>query len=211
MGQIENTTDVKIKGIACAAPAGNMVLAFFLAVLFIIAAGFVDPSMATVLIPLGFSASIVQTISGIVQLNNDDIMNGNVSLAFSVFTWQASIATLLKILNLMPADTSPIDGWLYLMMGVFMLIFTPFMFKAHSAAALFIVGADVFFMGSAVASIFNIPILGQIGTWALPLCVVSVIWQGAATVLNTCDRRSKISFGPPLIKEKDMNYSSQVD
>ncbi|MEN6462342.1 MAG: hypothetical protein ABFC94_13355 [Syntrophomonas sp.] len=188
------------KNFASASPAENMVLAFFLMVLFIILAGYTEPATALVLIPLGFSASIVQTIAGVVQLKNNDIMGGNINLAFSVFTWQACIETLLKALQIIPANTAFIDGWLYLMMGLLLLGFTPTMFKANSAAALFIAGADIFFMGTTYASLFGSATVGFYAAWGLILCVVSCLWQGVGISLNDVYGRTVVDFGPAIIK-----------
>lgn len=187
-------------GFASAAPAENMVLAFFLMVLFIIVAGYTEPATAMVLIPLGFSASIVQTITGIIQLKNNDVMGGNINLAFSVFTWYACIQTLLKALQIIPADTAFIDGWLYLMMGLVLLGFTPISFKANFAAALFIGGADIFFMGTTYASLFGSSTVGFYAAWGLVLCVISCLWQGVGITLNNIYGREVIGFGPPLLK-----------
>lgn len=188
------------KNFASAAPAENMVLAFFLMVLFIIQAGYSDPSAALVLIPLGFSASIVQTIAGIIQLKNNDVLGGNINLAFSVFTWYACIETLLKALQIIPADTAFIDGWLYLMMALILLGFTSTMLKANLASALFIVGADIFFLGTTYACLFGSATVSFYASWGLVLCVVSCLWQGVGISLNDAFGRTVISFGPAPIK-----------
>ncbi len=188
------------KNFASASPAENMVLAFFLMVLFVILAGYTAPATALVLIPLGFSVSIVQTIAGIVQLRNNDIMAGNINLAFSVFTWHACIGTLLKALNIITVDTAFIDGWLYLIMGLLMLGFTTVSFRVNSAAAIFIVGADIFFLGTAYASIFGASSVGSYAVWGLILCVISCLWQSIGLTLNTVYGRTVIGFGPPLLK-----------
>lgn len=188
------------KNLASAAPAENMVLAFFLMVLFVIVAGYAEPAAAMVLIPLGFSASIVQTITGVVQLKNNDILGGNINLAFSVFTWHASIGTLLKALQIIPADTIFIDGWLYLMMGLILLGFTPIMLKANTAAALFIIGADIFFMGTSFASIFGVGSIAWYAAWGLIPCVVSCLWQGVGISLNEALGKTVVGFGPAWLK-----------
>lgn len=188
---------------ASAAPAENMVLAFFLMVLFIVVAGYTPPATALVLIPLGFSASVVQTITGIIQLKNHDILGGNINLAFSVFTWQACIENLLKALQIIPADTAFIDGWLYLMMGLVLLGITPISFKVNSAVAMFIGGADIFFIGTAYASLLGSPAVGFYAAWGLVLCIISCLWQGVGITLNTLYGQETVKFGPPLIKSGD--------
>lgn len=185
---------------ASAAPAENMVLAFFLMVLFIIAAGYTPPATAMVLIPLGFAASIVQTITGIIQLKNNDILGGNINLAFSVFTWMASIETLFKALQIIPANTAFVDGWLYLMMGLVLLGFTPISFKVNTAVAMFIAGADIFFLGTTYASLFGSASVGFYAAWGLILCVISCLWQGVGLTLNTIYGQEVVGFGPALIK-----------
>jgi len=192
---------------ASASPAENMVLAFFLMVLFIILAGYTEPASALVLIPLGFSASIVQTITGVIQLKNNDILGGNINLAFSVFTWQACIETLLKALQIIPANTAFIDGWLYLMMGLVLLGFTPISFRVNTAAALFIAGADIFFMGTSYASLFGSATVGFYAAWGLILCVISCLWQGVGITLNNIYGQEAIGFGPALIRS---NSSSEA-
>ena len=188
------------KDFASAAPAENMVLAFFLMVLFIIVAGYTAPATALVLIPLGFSASIVQTITGVIQLKNKDILGGNINLAFSVFTWQACIETLLKALQIIPANTASIDGWLYLMMGLVLLGFTSISFKANSAIALFLLGADIFFIGTSYASLFGSSTVGFYAAWGLVLCVISCLWQAVGITLNEIYGNTVIGFGPPWLK-----------
>jgi uncharacterized protein len=188
------------KDFASASPAENMVLAFFLMVLFIIVAGYAPPATAMVLIPLGFSASVVQTTTGIIQLRNNDIMGGNINLAFSVFTWQACIETLLKALQIIPANTAAVDGWLYLMMGLVLLGFTPISFKVNTAAAMFIAGADIFFLGSTYAQLFGSSTVGFYAAWGLILCVISCLWQGVGITLNSIYGKDVIGFGPPLLK-----------
>ncbi len=184
---------------ASAAPAENMVLAFFLMVLFIILVGYTEPAAGLVLISLGFSISIVQTIAGIVQLKNNDIMGGNIYLAFSVFTWHACIENLLIALNIITVSTAFIDGWLYLMMGLLMAGFTPAFLKTNLAAALFIIGADIFFLGTSYASIFGSSSVGFYAAWGLILCVISCLWQSIGGALNGAYGQEVISFGSPLL------------
>jgi len=188
------------KDFASASPAENMVLAFFLMVLFIIVAGYTAPATALVLIPLGFSVSIIQTITGVIQLKNKDILGGNINLAFSVFTWQACIENLLKALQIIPANTAFVDGWLYLMMGLILLGFTPISFKVNTAVALFIAGADIFFMGTSYAALFGSATVGFYAAWGLILCVISCLWQGVGITLNDVYGKTVIGFGPSWLK-----------
>jgi uncharacterized membrane protein len=145
-------------------------------------------------------ASVVQTTTGIIQLRNNDIMGGNINLAFSVFTWQACIETLLKALQIIPADTAAVDGWLYLMMGLVLLGFTPISFKVNTAAAMFIAGADIFFLGTTYALLLGSSTVGFYAAWGLVLCVISCLWQGVGITLNSLYGKEVIGFGPPLLK-----------
>jgi hypothetical protein len=97
-------------------------------------------------------------------------------------------------------NTAAVDGWLFLMMGIFMVGFTPIFLRAHFAASLFIITADIFFMGSAFAALITLPTLGLISIWTLPIICASAIWQVLSGILNTCFGRTVLSLGPAWIK-----------
>lgn len=187
---------------ADASPCGNMVLAFFLIVFFAVLTGLVPPAMGTFLIPLGFASSIGLTISGIIQLKNGDPLGGNLNIAFSVFTWVACVETLLKVLKLMPADSSGALAWLTLAMALVVLGVTPFLLKANLAAGMFIIGADIFFALTSYASFVGSPTVAYIAAWGLPLCVFSCLWQGISVPLNSINGRTVFGHGPALIRSK---------
>lgn len=192
-------SDSKIS-LATAGPCGLMVLAFYLSCLWAGSAGLADPSMHVLLIPLGLAGAIVQTVAGIIELNRGNILGGNVNLAFSAFMWYGAGGTLLKFLHIGPAITSSADGWIFLVMGLFMVGFTPIFCRITLSTSIFMISTDVFFIGWALSWILSNAILFKIGTWALPVIIVSIIWDVVGTIHNTVFERQIIPLGSPLLK-----------
>jgi len=185
--------------LATAGPCGLMVLAFYLACLWPGAVGLVLPAMLVLLIPLGFAGAIVQTVAGIVELVRGNIVGGNVNLAFSAFMWYGAGGHLLKVLNIGPANTASVDGWVFLVMGLFMVGFTPIFLRISLSLSVFILATDTFFMGWALAWLLGNHTLFLIGAWALPVVILAIIWDVVGTILNTFCGKAVISMGSPLI------------
>lgn len=192
-------------------PAGLMVLAFYLGCLWPVATGMADHSVAVVLAPLGLAGAIVQMTAGIIELRNGAILPGNIMLAFSAFMWLGFGENLLKALHVMPANTSAVDGWIFLIMGIFMVGFTPGFFLANTAASVFMIATDVFFNCAALSWLLGSKALWVIAGWSLPVVVISIMWQVIAIVLNTHFGKQIIPLGPAWIKkEKPQNVSAQA-
>ncbi|HBS57766.1 MAG TPA: hypothetical protein DEA44_00695 [Firmicutes bacterium] len=184
--------------LATAGPCGLMVLAFYLACLWPGAVGMAEHSVFVLLIPLGLAGAIVQSVAGIVELSRGNIVGGNINLAFSAFMWYGAGGNLLKFLNIGPANTAAADGWIFLVMGLCMLGFTPIFLKINLSMSVFILATDTFFMGWALSWILGNPTLFLIGAWALPVVIVAIIWDVVGTMLNSAFGKEVIKLGPPL-------------
>jgi succinate-acetate transporter protein len=188
---------------AAAAPAGLMVLTFYLSCLFPIMNGLASPEMETILIPLGLAGGIVQLTAGIIELRCGMIVPGNIMCGFSAFMFLGMGENLLKVLNLMPQHTAAGDGYIFLIMGIYMAGFTlPFLMK-NLVAGIFMITTDIFFLGLGISWIFGIPILTKIAAWSIAPIVITAAWQAIAEVLNTQLGSQVIKMGPPLITVKN--------
>jgi uncharacterized protein len=192
--------NIEKKPFATPGPAGLMVLAFYLICLFPIATGYADPSMMVILVPLGLAGALVQFTAGIIDLRNGDTLTGNIMIGFSAFMWYGCIGSLLKAMELMPQDTAYVDGWVFLVFAIMMVGFTPAFLKMNSAASLFMITTDVFFLGAAIAWLFGSPTAWFFAGWALPCIVVTLIWQVIGAMTNIHFGKPIIPMGPPFRK-----------
>lgn len=188
------------KGWANPAPAGMMVLAFYLGCLWPVAAGMAPHELIYILVALGFCGGLIQVISGIIELRNGEIGPGNIMLAFSSFMWLGMLEKLLQCLKLLPPNTAAVDGWVFLIMALLMISFTPAYMIKGTAPTLFMVWTDVFFLFAGLFFLTSFKPFWIIATWDLPLMILTIIWQCAGIILNTTFKRQVISLGPPLIK-----------
>ncbi|MDN5345137.1 MAG: uncharacterized protein PWQ18_1251 [Clostridia bacterium] len=183
-------------------PAGSMVLAFYLGCLWPVATGLAPKELVFLLIPLGLAGAVVQTTAGVIELRNGAILPGNVLLAFSAFMWYGFGEKLLQALRIVGHDTAAVDGWVFLIMGLLMTGFTPGFFLANTAAALFMVATDVFFLSAALSWLLGSWFLWAVAGWSLPFVIIFIIWQAIGDILNAHFGRPIIWMGPPLIKRQ---------
>lgn len=181
-------------------PAGLMVLAFYLGCLWPLATHQAPHEMAAVLIPLGLAGGIVQLAAGIIELRNGEAMTGNILLAFSTFMFLGMGENLLKALELMPANTAAVDGWIFLIMGILMCGFTIGHLPGPLAPLLFMVATDLFFVPAGLFFLTGADIFWAIAGWDLPLVVIAIVWVVLGTVLNPIFGRTVIPLGPPLLR-----------
>jgi hypothetical protein len=190
----------EVKAFANPGPAGLMVLAFYLGCLWPVATHSVPHEMATVLIPLGLAGGIVQLTAGVIDLRNGKIMTGNILLAFSAFMFLGFGENLLKAVQIMPANTMAVDGWVFLIMGILMVGFTVGHLTVPLAAFLFMVFTDLFFVPAGLYFLTHQKIFWTIASWDLPLVVLSILWVVFGNVLNGHFGKNVIPMGKPLWK-----------
>jgi uncharacterized protein len=193
---------------ASAGPAGLMALAFFLGCLWPVATHQADHSLSSVLVVLGLAGGIIQLAAGIIELRNGMIMQGNILLAFSTFMFLGMGENLLKILQLMPADTAAVDGWVFLVMGILMCGFTVGHLLAPFAAFLFMISTDLFFVPAGLFFLTHKRIFWLIASWDLPFVIMLITWVVLGTVLNSLFGKTIIPLGKPLITLKQPAYNS---
>ncbi len=179
-------------------PAGLMVLAFYLGGLWPVASGMAGHDIAVVLVPLGLAGGIVQLVAGVICLRNHEVMNGNILLAFSAFMILGMGENFLKAVNIMPQDTSAIDAWVFMIMGLLMCGFTYGHLTAPKIAFFFMIFTDIFFLSAAMFFHTKAPFFWFIATWDLPLVILSIIWVAFGVVLNTHFGRTVIPMGKPI-------------
>jgi len=186
---------------ATGSPAGFMCMAFYLAVLCPMLIGIASPDYGVLLIPFGFIGMVVQLIVGTVDLKRGDILSGNITLAFSAFMAFGAILTLLKLTKISPlADTSFVEGFVFLVMGVIMVLLTGPALKAFLALGLFNVVTDAFFFLMAFGGILKMPVLNQIAGYCLIGSIITLVWTSCGITLNTAVGGEAIPLGAPLVK-----------
>ena len=90
-----------------------------------------------------------------------------------------------------------VDGWVFLIMGIFMLFFTHAHLAASKVAFWFMVFTDLFFIPAGLFYLTGQKIFWVIAGWDLPLTVISIIWLVSGTVLNTFWGNQVIPLGKP--------------
>lgn len=190
------------------APAGLMVLTFYLSCLFPVMTGRAPAEMIYVLIPLGFAGGIVQLAVGIMELRLGVIVGGNVMCGFSAFMFLGMGENLLKVLGLIPHHTASVDGFIFTVMGLYMVGFTLPYLQKNLVASLFILLTDIFFMGLGVSFLFNIPMLSTIASWTIIPVIITAMWQAIAEVVNTSTGTTLIKLGPALLKNRQSLYQN---
>ncbi|KEJ91547.1 hypothetical protein [Synergistes jonesii] len=163
--------------LASPGPAGSMVLAFYLGGLFPIFTGLeTSPTGFVILVALGVGGATVQLSAGLVSLKKNNILLGNMLMAFSAFMWLGSISNFLKLAYPEASiNTAVCDGVVFLVMGIFMIGFTKPFLKMGLFNALFMLATDVFFLTSAFGFMLGVPILTVIGGWTCLLVVISIM------------------------------------
>ncbi|TAJ43257.1 acetate uptake transporter family protein [Methanofollis fontis] len=183
-------------------PAGLMVLAFYLCCLWPIATHQAPHDLAVVLVPLGMAGGIIQLVAGIIELRNGQIMTGNILLAFSTFMFLGMGENLLKALEIMPANTMAVDGWIFLLMGILMCGFTIGHLPGPLAPFLFMIATDLFFVPAGLYFLTGYDILWTVAGWDLPFVVIAIVWVVLGTVLNSVYGRTVLPLGPSLIRKE---------
>ncbi len=182
-------------------PAGLMVLAFYLGALWPVATHQAPHQMANVLIALGFAGGLVQFTAGIIDLKNGEIMTGNIMLAFSAFMWLGFWEFLGKSLGFIPENTTIVDGWVFIIMGVLMSGFTIGHLKAPKIAFWFMIFTDIFFLSAGLFFLTMKGILWVIAGWSLPFVIFTILWTVFGIVLNGVFGKTVIPMGKPFIQD----------
>lgn len=182
-------------------PAGLMVLAFYLAALWPVATHQAPHHMISVLIALGFAGGLVQFTAGIIDLKNGEIMTGNIMLAFSAFMWLGFWEFLGKSLGFIPENTTIVDGWVFIVMGILMSGFTIGHLKAPKIAFAFMFFTDIFFLSAGLFFLTMKGILWFIAGWSLPFIILSILWMVFGIVLNGVFGKTVIPMGKPFITD----------
>lgn len=183
-------------------PAGLIVLAFYLGGFFPLAAKIAPHDLVAILVVLGFVGGIVQLIAGVIELHNGAILPGNLLCAFSGFMFLGMGENLLKVLNILPGNSAPVDGYVFLIMGIIMVAYTPPFLYKNFAGSVFMITTDIFFCFAAFSWLFDIPLLFKIAAWDIPFVICSILWQVIAEVYNEIYDREVISLGRPILKVK---------
>jgi succinate-acetate transporter protein len=183
-------------------PAGLMVLAFYLGCLWPVATKMAPHDLIVILVPLGLAGAIVQTLAGVIELRNGAILPGNIMMAFSAFMWYGFGEHLLNALGLIKGPTAGVDGIVFLIMGLLMTGFTPCFFLKNTAATLFMIATDVFFLGAALFWITGMPLFWTIAGWDLPFVILFILWQVIGDIINACYGRVIVPMGPPWAARK---------
>jgi succinate-acetate transporter protein len=178
-------------------PAGLMVLAFYLGCLWPVATHQAPHEQGMVLIALGFAGAITQIVCGVIALHKGEVLNGNILCAFSAFMWLGCIEWLGKALEFIPHNTMVVDGWVFLIMGIFMVFFTHPHLAAPKVAFWFMIFTDMFFVPAGLFFLTKIKIFWVIAGWDLPFVVISIIWLVSGVVLNTFWGKQIIPLGKP--------------
>jgi len=189
------------KSFANPGPAGLMVLAFYLAALWPVVTHRAPHEMINVLIALGFAGGLVQFTAGIIDLKNGEIMTGNIMLAFSAFMWLGFWEFLGKSLGFIPENTSIVDGYVFIVMGVLMVGFTFGHLKAPKITLLFMIFTDIFFLSAGAFFLTHKLALWSIVGIVLPLIILSILWIVFGIVLNGVFGKEIVPMGKPLIKD----------
>ncbi len=182
-------------------PAGLMVLAFYLGALWPVATHQAPHQMANVLIALGFAGGIVQFTAGVIDLKNGEIMTGNIMLAFSAFMWLGFWEFLGKSLGFIPENTTIVDGWVFIIMGILMSGFTIGHLKAPKIAFWFMIFTDIFFLSAGLFFLTMKGILWVIAGWSLPFVIFTILWTVFGIVLNGVFGKTVIPMGKPFITD----------
>ncbi len=181
-------------------PAGLMVLAFYLAALWPVVGGKAPHEMATILIPLGFAGGVVQFTAGIIDLRNNEIMTGNIMLAFSAFMWLGFWEFLGKSLGFIPHDTSIVDGYVFTVMGILMVGFSFGHLKAPLASLVFMIFTDIFFLFAGAFFLTHKIFLWKVVGFDIPLVILSILWIVFGIILNEIFKKEIIPMGRPILK-----------
>ncbi len=197
----------KESSFATGGPAGLMVMAFYLAVLCPVITGIAPPGMAILLVPFGIAGVLVQLIAGVIDLKRGDIVGGNITLAFSAFMVFGACSTLLKFLKIGPADTALVDGFVFLVMGVILILLTGPSMRSCLSFGLFMIITDVFFLLLGIGNIFAIQGLVITGGYCLIGSIITLIWTACGITLNTAYGRETLSLGTPLIKPEQSSVN----
>lgn len=182
------------------AAAGLLVLGFYLACLWPCAVGMAPHELIYILIPLGFVGGLVQFVAGLIELRSGAVLPGNVFLAFCGFMWLGFWEKLLQALHILPHNTAAVDGWVFLVMAIVMVGVTPGYFLASTAASVFMVFTDIFFLSAAFYFLTGAPVLWKIAGWSLPFVILCTVWQALAIMLNPVFGREVVPLGSPWLK-----------
>jgi Predicted membrane protein len=201
------------KGWANPAPAGLVALGlacftFYYILLGYESWGFESPAGALPLLGCWLMGGfVIQVIVGIVELMEGNTTGGNVFTVFSAFFMLAGglefFVKYFAAANKWPiALNTVVDGWAWLALAVFIVLWTPAYFKGTSILALAVIFLDIAVVAIAL---MDLKILDKatgdpIAAYTLLITGILALYLSAALVLNTAFGKSILPITGPWAK-----------
>lgn len=183
---------------ASASPAGEMALAFYLGCLWPTWVGLAPHEHGAVLISLGIGCAITQLVAGVINLHKGNIM-GNIMVAFSIFMWYGALEKLGQVLGFIPHHTTVVDGCVFMVMGIVMVILTIPHFTMPKAFAFFMIFTDLFFVPASLFFFTGSKIAWFIAGWDLPFMITACVYCATGIMLNTYFGKEVMPMGKPFV------------
>jgi len=113
-----------------------------------------------------------------------------------------SLEFLGKALGFIPQNTSIVDGWVFIIMGILMSGFTIGHLRSPKVAFWFMIFTDIFFLSAGIFFLTFIHILWFIAGWVLPIIIILIIWLCLGIVLNSVFNKTVVPLGKPYMVKK---------
>lgn len=183
---------------ASASPAGEMALAFYLGCLWPVWSGIAPHDQAAVLVALGIGCAMTQLVAGIINLHKGNIM-GNIMVAFSIFMWYGALEHLGKVQGWIPHNTMVVDGVIFGVMGLVMVILTIPHFTMPKAFTFFMIFTDGFFVPASLFFLTGNKVFKVIAGWDLPIMIIACVYCATGIMLNTYYGKEVMPMGKPFV------------
>lgn len=193
----------KVTNWANPTPAGLVALAVACFCFFALLNGHVDkpgalPLMGCILMG-GF---FIQIVVAVLDLKSGAIAGGNTFLFFSAYFMLVSGAEMF--LKAGGGVDGKIDGWLWLCLGIALILWTPAFFKSPAILTGIVILIDLAipFIAFSDLTVLKDPVYLQIAGWLLLFAGILGIYLSAAMVVNGTFGKTIFPNPGPLYKEK---------
>ncbi|MDR2735994.1 MAG: GPR1/FUN34/YaaH family transporter [Gracilibacteraceae bacterium] len=198
--------ETKVTNWANPTPAGLVALAVACFCFFAMLNGLVDASCLPLFGWILIGGFAIQIVVALLDLKSGSLTGGNTFLFFSAYFMLATgLGMLAKAGAASPLD-SRIEGWLWLCLGIVLILWTPAFYKSPALLFTIVVLLDLAIPFIAIKDLALFPDLSatfaQIAGWLLLLTGVVGVYLSAATLVNGTFGKT-VYWNPGLLyKEK---------
>jgi succinate-acetate transporter protein len=167
--------------------------------------GYIPASNHVPILVVSILAGFLVFLGGFIELIRGDILGGTLNLVFGLFFIMLSgVVNLLvfqgSLFNV-PVESGTATGWIFLALGITLVILTPINFFLSGIVSMLLLCADVGVLIIAFVSLGVLsPSLMPLAAWLILILGLIAMYISAGTLYNTVLGKAIFPMGGPFIK-----------